>query len=318
MGGDSRNPATPCAGFDARCARNARTVLFSVRLAQYDAGMDTQAFEPNPTQAFVRRLQALLPSARSGFNSHARHLFSYCAFDRERIASVRMPHPSILVVLQGCKEVWVGDRVQAFRPGAVFVMPPNLDMEVVNIPGDDGPCLYEAMIMEVPALPAGIAPLPAATHPVLDFSVTPGSDLMEAILHAATAIADHGQSDALKALRLAEVLTLMRPHPAARCLFHVGLADQVAWLIAARPAEAWTVASVAEQLGLGASTLRRQLAAAGTSFRAIVARERLRVGRDAIQSGALSVAAAEAAGYISRSHFARRYREHFGTTPTGR
>jgi AraC-like DNA-binding protein len=287
-------------------------------MAVYNAAMDTQSFEPNPTRHFVNRLQALLPSARSGFNSHARHLFSYCSLDRERIASVRMKHPSILVVLQGCKEVWVGDRMQAFGPGAVFVLPPNLDMEVVNIPGEDGPCLYEAMIMEVPALPAGIAPLPASTTPGLDFSVTPGSDLMEALIHAATAIADHGQSEALKALRMAEVLTLMRPYPAARCLFHVVLADQVAWLIASQPARDWTVAAVAERLGLGASTLRRQLAAAGTSFRAIVARERLRIGRDAIRSGALSIAAAEAAGYSSRSHFARRYREHFGTTPTGR
>ncbi|MBP2158135.1 MULTISPECIES: helix-turn-helix domain-containing protein [Asticcacaulis] len=280
--------------------------------------MDTQHFEPDPSRTFIRRLQALLPSARSGFNSHARHLFSYCAFDRERIASVRMKHPSILVVLQGCKEVWVGGRAQAFGPGAVFVLPPDLDMEVINIPGDDGQCLYEAMIMEVPALPAGIAPVVEAAAPVLDFGVKPGSDLMEALIHAATVIADHGQSEVLKALRMAEVLTLMRPYPAARCLFHVGLADQVAWLIASQPSRAWTVPDVAGRLGLGASTLRRQLAAAGTSFRAIVARERLRAGRDAIQSGALSIAAAEAAGYASRSHFARRYREHFGTTPTGR
>lgn len=280
--------------------------------------MDTHYFEPNPAKAFVRRLQALLPSARSGFNSHARHLFSYCSLDRERIVSVRMKHPSILVVLQGCKEVWVGGRVQAFGAGSVFVLPSDLLMEVVNIPGEDGACLYEAMIMEVPNLPAGIAPLPTSSVPTLDFSVTPGTDLMEALVHAATAISDHDQSEALKALRMAEVLTLMRPHPAAACLFHVALADQVAWLIAGDPTHDWTVADLAGRVGIGVSTLRRQLAAAGTSFRAIVSRERLRIGREAMQSGALSVAAAEAAGYASRSHFSRRYREHFGTTPTGR
>ena len=286
--------------------------------------MDTQPFDVNPVTSFVRRLRALLPVTRAGFNNHARYLFSYCSLDRERIASIRMTYPSIIVVLQGRKEVWLGDRAQYFSAGSVFVLPSDLAMSVVNIPGEDGDCVYEAMIVEVPALPSGIAPLPAGIAPLpagaagLEFGVAPGSDLMEALVHAATAITDHGQSEALKALRMAEVLTLMRPHAGARCLFNVSLADQVAWLVAGRPAHRWSVAAVAERLGIGASTLRRQLTAAGTSFRAVLVRERLRMGRDAMLSGALSVDAAEAAGYASRSHFARRYREHFGTTPTGR
>lgn len=305
------------ARFDGTWARNAQRALFYEPLAGYDPAMDTQHFETDPVTSFVRRLRALLPVTRAGFNNHARYLFSYCSLDRERIASIRMTYPSIVVVLQGRKEVWVGDRAQYFSAGSVFVLPSDLAMSVVNIPGEDGDCVYEAMIMEVPTLPAGIAPLPAGAAG-LDFGVAPGNDLMEALVHAATAITDHGQGEALKALRMAEVLTLMRPHAGARCLFNVGLADQVAWLIASMPAHRWSVTTVAERLGIGASTLRRQLTAAGTSFRAVLARERLRIGRDAMLSGALSVDAAEAAGYASRSHFARRYREHFGTTPTGR
>ena len=310
------------ARFDGTWARNAQRALFYEPVAGYDLAMDTQHFETDPAISFVRRLRALLPVSRAGFNNHARYLFSYCSLDRERIASIRMTYPSIVVVLQGRKEVWIGDRAQYFSAGSVFVLPSDLAMSVVNIPGEEGDCVYEAMIMEVPTLPAGIAPLPSGIAPAgaagLDFGVAPGNDLMEALVHAATAITDHGQGEALKALRMAEVLTLMRPHAGARCLFNVGLADQVAWLIASMPAYAWSVAAVAERLEMGASTLRRQLTAVGTSFRAVLARERLRIGRDAMLSGALSVDAAEAAGYASRSHFARRYREHFGTTPTGR
>ena len=178
------------------------------------------------------------------------------------------------------------------------------------------------MIMEVPALPAGIAPLSPAEKdglgPAADFGISPSRDLIEALVHAATAITDIGQGAAIKALRMAEVLTLMRPHAAAKPLFTVSLADEVAWLIRSEPARVWSVPFVAGRLGMGASTLRRRLTSDGTSFREILSRERLSAGRNAMRSGAASVAAAEAAGYASRSHFARRYRQHFGTTPTGR
>jgi AraC-like DNA-binding protein len=101
-------------------------------------------------------------------------------------------------------------------------------------------------------------------------------------------------------------------------LFLAPLNDEVAWLIASAPTQDWTVERVAKEVGLGASSLRRRLAAEGTSFRTILRRERLRAGQSALAAGASSVTAAEAAGYVSRSHFARRYRESFGTTPSGR
>ncbi|WP_368904456.1 AraC family transcriptional regulator [Taklimakanibacter lacteus] len=44
----------------------------------------------------------------------------------------------------------------------------------------------------------------------------------------------------------------------------------------------------------------------------------MRAGQAAIAKGASSLSAAEAAGYASRSHFARRYRESYGTSPSGR
>ncbi|WP_258158250.1 helix-turn-helix domain-containing protein [Rhizobium sp. TH2] len=150
------------------------------------------------------------------------------------------------------------------------------------------------------------------------FTVPLDTDLVDALVHAATSIASDAAGDVLKALRLAEVLTLMQPLAAARPLFETSLAEEVAWAIRAAPSEAWTVERLARQLGLGASTLRRRLASEDQSFRKILRVERLKAGRSAIASGASSVAAAEAAGYHSRSHFARRYRENYGTSPKGR
>lgn len=110
----------------------------------------------------------------------------------------------------------------------------------------------------------------------------------------------------------------MQPLAAARSLFQTSLSEEVAWLIRAAPSESWIVDRVAEGLGLGASTLRRRLASKDQSFRTILRAERLKAGRSVLASGASSLEAAEAAGYSSRSHFARRYRESYGTSPMGR
>lgn len=272
-------------------------------------------------QRLVARLKAFEAPAASGVHNHARNLFSYCALARERLAAIKLPHPLIGIVLRGRKEVWLGDAGRSFGPGSVIILPRNIPMDVVNIPGETG--IYESLILELPALPEGVPPLTLAER--LDreaasptFSVTLTEDLIEALSHAATTIRAEATSDKVKTLRLREVLTLLRPLPEARALFTAPLGDEVAWLIASAPSEDWTVERVAKATGIGASTLRRRLTQEGRPFRAILRAERLRAGRAALAAGASSLSAAEAAGYVSRSHFARRYRESFGTSPSGR
>ncbi len=259
------------------------------------------------------------PSGTDGRYQHGTRLFSYCSIDRERLKAVELPHPIIGIILRGLKEVWLGDTVRVFEPGTVFVMPRGVRMDVVNIPAERHS--YESLLLEVPALPPGISPLiggPRAGGSDWQFCVPLNSDLVDALVHAATSIASDAVGEALKTLRLAEVLTLMQPLAAARPLFETSLLEEVAWLIRAAPSQAWTVERVAARLGLGASTLRRRLTSENQSFREILRHERLQAGRSVLASGASSQAAAEAAGYSSRSHFARRYREIYGTSPMRR
>ncbi|MBP1859981.1 helix-turn-helix domain-containing protein [Rhizobium herbae] len=271
----------------------------------------------------VDRLRPMMaPNRTAGRYAHSNRLFSYCSIDRERFRAIELPCPIIGIMLRGYKEVWLGDTTHVFEPGTVFVLPGRVPMDVVNIPAGltSG---YESLLLEVPALPAGMTPLTAGEKTSIrdgdrQFRVPLDLDLVNTLAHAATAIASEALGKAVKAVRLMEVLTLLRPIPAARPLFEASLPDEVAWLIGSAPSEAWTVERVAEHLGLGASTMRRRLAAEGTSFRTIVRVERLRAGQSALASGASSFAAAEAAGYASRSHFARRYRESFGQPPSGR
>lgn len=245
-------------------------------------------------------------------------LFSYCAYEREQLRNITLPHPLVGMVLWGNKEIWLGDRLIRFKAGDLFAAPRGVPVTLVNIP-DEAVGRYETMVMQVTHLPATLAPLNqrnAVAQSSFDLEMT--EDLAQALVHAATAISDQQVKQDLKSLRLAEVLSLLRSQHNAACLFEVSLAAEVAWLIQSAPAQAWTAATVARRLGLGMSTLRRKLAAQGTSLRKILVTQRMQAAQAAVMEGALSLEAAELAGYSSRSHFSRRYREQFGSSPTGR
>ncbi|CDN48799.1 AraC family transcriptional regulator [Neorhizobium galegae] len=277
---------------------------------------------PDLSRGLLDRLRPMVAGRlKPGMNAYAEQLFIYCCFDREKVKALELEDPMIGIVLYGQKEIWFGDRTHAFPPGSVFVLPRKVPMDVVNIP-DETTGFYVALRLDVPSLPEGIPPLSTAERlkggELGNFGVPLSDGLVEALCHAATTIADGAIGETIKRLRMAEVLALLRPLPEARLLFRQSLSDEIAWLIATAPSEQWSITEVAEQIGIGASTLRRRLSLEGGSFRAILRRERLKAGQNAISSGASSIAAAEAAGYASRSHFSRRFRETFGTSPTGR
>lgn len=269
----------------------------------------------------VERLRPMMaPRGTAGRYQHGNRLFSYCSLDRERLKATALPNPLIGIVLRGLKEVWLGDTTHVFEPGTVFVLPGRVPLDIVNIPaGRDA--VYEALVLEVPSLPPGVSPLiggPRDGNAGWQFRIPLDAGLVDALVHAATSVASDAIGEAVKTLRLAEVLTLIQPLAAARPLFQTSLPEEVAWLIRAAPSERWTAERIAGRLGLGASTLRRRLASEGQSFRKILRAERLKAGQSALASGASSLTAAEAAGYSSRSHFARRYRESYGTSPKRR
>ena len=249
---------------------------------------------------------------------HGRQIFSYCCFETERLAQVKVNRPLIGIVLSGAKEFWLGDIGRRFTAGDVFVLPGGATLDVVNIT-DDRNGLYESLLVEVSSLPPSVAQLPGplpSPRQHFDIHVTLTADLVDALAHAATTLASSDHAAILAEHRLAEVLMLLRTDPAARALFDAPLGDRVGWMVAADPTRRWTADSIAEHLGMGASTLRRKLTGDGTSLRAVLASARMQVAQGLLARGEASVtAAAEAAGYTSRSHFTRRFRSVIGSTP---
>jgi len=249
-------------------------------------------------------------------------IFGYCIQERERIARARLEHPAVVVVLSGTKEVWRGDVAQTFAAGVPFVIPAGMDFDLVNNP-DPVTGQYESICITVDetlryALRSNIRGLPvAASVPDrLDVDLTPG--LVEAYSHAASALTGLGVAVAatLARYRVLEILLLLSETHVAGMLVVVGRKEQVEAIISADPSHAWQANEIARTLGIGTSTLRRQLNGAGTSFREVLLSVRMATAGILLGSSGYSVTqASQAAGYASRSHFSRRVQAVHGKTP---
>ena len=240
-------------------------------------------------------------------------MFAYCALQRERIASVVSDTPIIGIVLRGQKEVWRADTAEVLTPGTVFAFPRGVPLDIVNVP-DMRSGIYESLVLPITGLPPGIAPLAPARR-AQGFAVTLTPDLVEAICHAATTIADRTHGEALRQHRIAEMLTLLAADPAGRHLLAGDLSERAAWIVAHDPAHPWSVDELAQKMGVGASTLRRGLTREGKPFRRLLTDVRMHAAQNALRQGASITEAAIAAGYVSRAHFNNAYRTYYGHPP---
>ncbi|MBL8563536.1 MAG: helix-turn-helix transcriptional regulator [Gemmobacter sp.] len=269
--------------------------------------------DPALAHALLERLRPFRRTDLSGMAPHGPGLFSYCALTRERLASVRLPHPLLAVVLSGRKEIWRGLDQHCLGPGTLFALPAHVDMEIVNDP-DPRSGVYQSLILEVTPEMWGVLPAPpakSAMGPALPLSPA----LVEALLHAASAICAGPSAGPIRQARLAELLALLHPVPEASVLFDLPLAARIAQMVRARPELEWQADAVARALGLSPSTLRRRLRAGGESFAALLRRERMAVAARLLAQGLPSGMVAGAVGYASRAHFARAYRAEQGQNP---
>lgn len=246
--------------------------------------------------------------------------FSYRVDAREQIRRARFDEPSLVVVVRGAKEFWRNDLCQRFGPGEPFLVPADTTFDMVNIP-DERVGRFESVLITVDApmrrALRQLAPAPAAgLAGLLGMGVELTADLVGAYGHAATVLVDDQMAARLARHRLLEVLLVASASPAARPLFSSSLLERVRDLVAEEAGRDWRLADLADALSIGPSTLRRRLSAEGTSFRQVLLRARMNLANTLLgQSDASVGRAAQAAGYRSRSHFARRFRNAYGVAP---
>jgi AraC-like DNA-binding protein len=261
-------------------------------------------------------LSGFRQTAFAGTAPHGPGLFSYCALLKERLAAVRLERPVLGVVLSGAKEIWLGDCFERMGPGATFVLPAQTDFDIVNeVDGVTG--FYQSLILEIaPEDVPDLRSLPSEVALASHYTVPLTAELVEALLHAARAIAAGPPSDTIRRARIAELLAILHGVPSAASLFQLCVSERVARILRGDLDSPWTAARMARRLYMSESTLRRRLASEATSFSGVVRRERMAAARRLIAAGAGSGEAALAVGYASRAHFARAFRAAFGSNPT--
>jgi len=94
------------------------------------------------------------------------------------------------------------------------------------------------------------------------------------------------------------------------------LAARIRTHIAAEPARDWRSVDLEHALNLSGATLRRHLAAEGTSLRDVVADARLACAMQLLYTTTWPVKTVAArVGYRSAASFSRRFAERFGLAP---
>jgi len=255
----------------------------------------------------------MLSAKRAGNEGRALPFSVYSSVCEQKIVNVPIIKPMLICVLDGSKRL--GSKGEIECPTGSFVVlsnHPSINMR--NIPGEGE---YLALIVEFEYEDFNCLPPKkgrTASHlqgPICDaFRKT----LEQFIEWSAFA------PPAMWAARRQEILQL---------IYHLGheqvnavveppsLSHKLHALISADLANDINADVLAAKLALSESTLRRKLAAEGTTLQAIKDRARLGYGLHLVQSTFEPIGRiAEKCGYQSQSRFTDKFKQFFGITPT--
>lgn len=221
----------------------------------------------------------------------------------------------ILRVRSGAKRVTVGARTLELAPGKLGVLPARLPMTIENRPAPGG--LYIATAIALDAdLVARLGAEGFATGDPL--AASDDDRAVAAFDRAVVALDDPLLPPALRLNAVREVVLWLAeagfgfgPERPAR------VSDRLRGLIAAAPDAAWSSAEAARALAVSEATLRRRLAADGTTFGDVLIDVRMSMALGLLQTTVLPInRVALEVGYASPSRFAVRFRQRFGVTPS--
>lgn len=238
----------------------------------------------------------------------ASSLFTFVTHARERIAGCAFSRASIVVIVEGAKEVVSMGRHLRFMAGTVLVLPGGWRGDVVNDP-DPQTGAYRAIFID---FPDDLVRRATRTFPLVKteprFSLPLDPMLATAIHHAGEGIASGALPRELMEHRVMEVLIVLGMRGALP-LKPETMTGRVRALIRWQPDRAWTAELIAGELGTSNATLRRRLADEGTGLREVMTTERIALAKTMLAEDEMSLnEVALAAGYRSTRRFADRLR----------
>ena len=231
------------------------------------------------------------------------------------VKSVDIDRPTLALLLRGTKRLRSGAQAGQFGPGDLLAMAPGTRIDAVNLPDP-----HEGRYLTL-SLPLCDEVLAAARlmwpQPVLPSGLGFTRVAAGALLHELTALADAVEADNELRARLAvlNLLVQLAQNGATDLLLPPtpGLSAQVRQLVAQAPTRAWQSADFEQALGTSGATLRRRLAAEGTTLRDLVTHARLACALDLLYTTQWPIkTVADRVGYRSAESFARRFRERYG------
>lgn len=249
---------------------------------------------------------------------------------RDILHSYEPAHPAAILVLEGRKSIFAGERLRHHAAGTLMLFPAGRPVTVINEP-DAASGRYRAVWLEcrprllerfAAAYPEPVrhavaaGPTRGSSHITVPLEPAVAQAFPHALRAAAgrpplpTAVAEH---------RLMELL-LAFDGPALAAVFSPRLGDvaaRVRAMVRLEPSAAWTAEDVARRLGMSVPTLNRRLRDQDVSFRRVVEDERMMLAAALLHEGGIAVAGvAQRCGYASPSRFAHRFKARFGLAPS--
>ncbi|MGO1003810.1 helix-turn-helix transcriptional regulator [Lysobacter sp. CA196] len=240
------------------------------------------------------------------------------------LREIGVARPLLVQVTHGEKYLHWRDGIDRVGRGKLLVLMPGERYHVENLAGAQGYRadllqLHPELIAEFRRHRAGLVEDLLARSPQPQASIALDRHSSQAWTHLLAALGN----DAPAALLEQQAQTLLL------CLVLAGsggalfldrqapLVARIGHLVRSDLAADWSVPTVAAQLGIGVSTLRRKLAAQDCSFRSILEDARLGRALESLQNTKLSIGRiASAVGYTSASRFSVRFRQRYGLSPS--
>lgn len=273
--------------------------------------------DPNASsQSIALLVERLLQLVRS---SHPLPCDCLRAVAAQRVRNYELESGLLAIPLLGRSRITDGPRTLEVAPGQILVIPNARSIDWEQFPDQEvGEYVAIGIHLDQTLLESAQKLLPetVAADPG-QISAEPLSLLIQPLLRW-TEVMQQGK----RALSLhAIVEVIVRLHEVG----HLGLlriprqtlAAQIRKLVAHDPARDWLSEEFEDRLGVSGPTLRRKLAAEGTSFRSVLLDARLAHALHLLLTSRVPVKTIAArVGYDSAGTFSKRFSERYGLDPT--